>query len=212
MQQTIDIKALIIAAHAAISNHVDELTALDAAIGDGDHGINMKRGLDAVLSESDSISAMSLSDALGAAGTRLVMTVGGASGPLFATFLMVFGRELGAKTTYDAQIVANAFAAAVDAVANRGKARQGEKTLLDVLLPLSNALNVRRNCVELAAIARAAALATIPIQARKGRAAYLGKRSIGHMDPGAHSVSLIMTAVSEVIGVKTVSKIMAGSL
>ena len=199
MEQSIDIKALIVAAHAAISNHVDELTALDAAIGDGDHGVNMKRGLDAVLAEADSLSAMPLNDALGAAGTRLVMTIGGASGPLLATFLMVFGRELGTSKSPKPQTVTDAFGLAVAAVANRGKAKLGEKTLLDVLFPLSSALNLRRNCLELAAVAQAAALATIPVQATKGRAAYLGARSIGHMDPGAHSVSLIMTAIAGVL-------------
>ena len=203
MEQSIDIKALILAAHAAISSHVDELTALDAAIGDGDHGLNMKRGLDAVLAEADSLAAMPLSDALGAAGTRLVMTIGGASGPLFATFLMVFGRELGTAKAANAQNISNAFGLAVEAVAKRGKAKLGEKTLLDVLFPLASALNLKRNCLELAAVAQAAALATIPVQATKGRAAYLGPRSIGHMDPGAHSVSLIMTAIVGVLGSKS---------
>ena len=203
MEQPIDIKALIIAAHAAISSHVDELTALDAAIGDGDHGVNMKRGLDAVLAEGDSLSAMPLSDALGAAGMRLVMTIGGASGPLFATFLLVFGRELGTAKAANPQTISTAFGLAVEAVAKRGKAKLGEKTLLDVLYALSSALNLKRNCLELAAVAQAAALATIPVQATKGRAAYLGPRSIGHMDPGAHSVSLIMTAIAVVLGARS---------
>ena len=182
------------AAHAAIASHVDELTELDSAIGDGDHGLNMKRGMDAILAEVDQLAAMPLSDALGAAGKRLVMTIGGASGPLFATFLNVLGQQL--ETLKPAQ----AFVAAVDAVAKRGKAKQGEKTLLDVLFPLANALNVRNNCLELALVAGEAARATIPLQATKGRASYLGVRSIGHMDPGARSVWLIMDAIASVIG------------
>jgi phosphoenolpyruvate---glycerone phosphotransferase subunit DhaL len=200
MEQHIDIKALVIAAHTAITSHVDELTELDSAIGDGDHGVNMKRGLDAVLAELDTLAALPLNHALGAAGTRLVMTIGGASGPLFATFLMVLGRELDAVKPNDQDTLPKAFALAVDAVAKRGKAHEGEKTLLDVLVPISRALNLKHNCIELARIACEAARATIPVQATKGRASYLGPRSIGHMDPGARSVSLIMDAIAGVIG------------
>jgi phosphoenolpyruvate---glycerone phosphotransferase subunit DhaL len=194
MQQPVNVKALVIAAHDVITNHVDELTALDAAIGDGDHGVNMKRGFDAVLADVDVLAAMPLNDALGAAGLRLVMSIGGASGPLFATFLMEFGRAL-SKTD-----LSDAFALAVRAVAKRGQALEGEKTLLDVLIPISKALALKRSLNDVARIAREAAGATIPIQATKGRASYLGARSIGHMDPGARSVSLITDAVANVIG------------
>lgn len=194
MEGHIDIKALVIAAHTAIITHVDELTELDCAIGDGDHGLNMKRGMDAVLAEVDQLAAMQLNDALGAAGKRLVMTIGGASGPLFATFLSVLGREL------ENVKPADAFAAAVEAVAKRGKSKEGEKTLLDVLFPIAKALNLKQKASELARVAQDAARATIPLQATKGRASYLGSRSIGHMDPGARSVSLIMDSVASVIG------------
>lgn len=201
MQQAINIKVLVLAAHGAILSHVDELTLLDLAIGDGDHGTNMKRGMDAVLDEVDHLAEMPLSDALGAAGTRLVMTVGGASGPLFATFLQVFGRELGmVENQSPNKKVADAFKKAVEAVAERGKSKEGEKTLLDVLFPMSAALNLNSNWNELASVARTAANATIPLQASKGRAAYLGKRSIGHMDPGARSVTLIVDALASVAG------------
>ncbi len=206
MEKPIDIKALIVATHAAIANHVDELTSLDAAIGDGDHGVNMKRGFDAILADVDTLALMPLSDALLAAGTRMVMSVGGASGPLFSTFLVVLGRELNTENArhslLDEQRMTNAFAVAVDAVAQRGKAREGEKTLLDVLFPISQALNLTRNCADLASTARQAACATIPLKATKGRAAYLGSRSIGHMDPGARSVSLLMDAVASLTGPK----------
>ena len=196
MEPHINIKALVIAAHAAITSHVDELTELDSAIGDGDHGLNMKRGMDAVLADVDELAAMPLHDALGAAGTRLVMTIGGASGPLLATFLNVLGQELENATPEIA------FAKAVNAVAVRGKAKEGEKTLLDVLFPIAKALNLKQNAIELARVANEAANATIPLQATKGRASYLGLRSIGHMDPGARSVSLIINAIANVIGEK----------
>ncbi|MGL4405052.1 MAG: dihydroxyacetone kinase subunit DhaL [Notoacmeibacter sp.] len=192
--EAVDIRALVLATHGTITRHIDELTKLDLAIGDGDHGVNMKRGFDAVLADVDALAALPLNDALRAAGTRLVMTVGGASGPLLATFLLVFGQELNSKKAPDA------FASAVDAVAKRGKAIEGEKTLLDVLFPLAAGLRLKQNCGQLANIANQAALATIPIKATKGRAAYLGQRSIGHMDPGARSVSLLMAAVANVVG------------
>ena len=160
----------------------------------------MKRGMDAVLAEIDCLAELALNDALGAAGKRLVMTIGGASGPLFATFLMVFGKQLATGNASDQKAIAIAFATAVEAVAKRGKAHEGEKTLLDVLFPIAKALQLKKNCIELASVAREAALATIPVQATKGRASYMGSRSIGHMDPGARSASLIINAVIGVIG------------
>ena len=124
-----DLARLIAAAADTIAAHADELTALDQAIGDGDHGLNMKRGFEAVRAEADAFAAKPLPDALKAVGTKLVMTVGGASGPLFGTLFLTLGKELPADP--DGAALAAAFAKAVDAVSARGKSQAGQKTMLD---------------------------------------------------------------------------------
>jgi phosphoenolpyruvate---glycerone phosphotransferase subunit DhaL len=192
MEHAIDIKAVVLAAREAVATHVDELTALDAAIGDGDHGVNLKRGFDAVAEEADQLAALNLADALSAASTRLVMHVGGASGPLFATFLKALSGALQAGRGG----IADVFDEAVDAVARRGRSGRGEKTLLDVLFAMADALRLDPTGSDLPQVAAQAARDTIPLVATKGRAAYLGPRSAGHMDPGARSVALITIAVS----------------
>ena len=197
MQDTmtaIDLKALVGDVADAVVAHADELTALDQAIGDGDHGVNMKRGFDAVRAELDRFTAMPVPDALKAMGTKLVMTVGGASGPLFGTFFMALGKELPADA--DRTAFASAVAKAVDAVSARGKSEAGQKTMLDVLYPVRDALAAGRSPQEIAAVAAAAADATIPMKAIRGRASFLGDRSIGHMDAGARSASLIVGVIA----------------
>ncbi|MGE0502205.1 MAG: dihydroxyacetone kinase subunit DhaL [Rhizobiaceae bacterium] len=194
----IDIRGLATAAADAVAAHADELTALDQAIGDGDHGVNLKRGFEALRTEADRLAAMPLPDALKAAGTKLVMTVGGASGPLFGTFLMALGKELPASP--DRTAFAAAFAKAVDAVAARGKSEVGQKTLLDVLYPVRDALAAGRPPAEVASVAAAAAEATVPMKAIRGRASFLGDRSVGHMDPGSRSTSLIIGVVAGHLG------------
>jgi dihydroxyacetone kinase-like protein len=194
----IDLKTLVAACAATISAHADELTSLDQAIGDGDHGYNMKRGFDALLAEADALAAKPLPDALKAAGTKLVMTVGGASGPLFGTFLMALGKEMPASP--DRAAFAAAFARAVDAVAARGKSEAGQKTMLDVLYPVRDALAEGKSTAEVAAVADAAAEATVPMKALRGRASFLGDRSIGHMDPGSRSSALLVRTVAETLG------------
>jgi dihydroxyacetone kinase-like protein len=167
------------------------LTALDQAIGDGDHGINMKRGFEAVLDDLDELSQMPLPQALGSAGMKLVMIVGGASGPLYGTLLMALGKNLPADPTH--RQLADGLNAAIEAVMARGKSRPGEKTLLDVLAPVQKALDEGlADPARLAAVARIAAEDTVAMKALKGRASYLGERSIGHMDPGARSSSLMI--------------------
>jgi len=174
--------------------HADELTALDQAIGDGDHGLNMKRGFEAVLADIDAHAAKPLPDALKAIGMALVMKVGGASGPLYGTLFMALGKELPAEPTIaDA---ARALGAAIDAVKARGKSDVGQKTMLDVLAPLREALLADKDPV---AAANAAAEATVPMKAVRGRASFLGDRSIGHMDPGARSSALMIAAVADVL-------------
>jgi len=161
------IARLIDAVAATVTAHADELTALDQAIGDGDHGLNMRRGFDAVLAERNVIAAKPLPDALKAIGLTLVMKVGGASGPLYGTLFMAMGKELGASvTTAD---VARALGSAIDAVKARGKSETGQKTMLDVLVPLHAAL-VASPHADMAAVAAAAAEATIPMKAIRGRA------------------------------------------
>ena len=190
----------------SISGHADFLTELDKAIGDGDHGVNLKRGFDALLEARDQLAGQSMNEALVSAGMILVMKVGGASGPLYGSLLMAMGR-----TTFDRPLDAIAivkmFQAGVDAVMNRGRSRPGEKTMLDVLVPAVAAVRagVERDAAtaDLLADARQAAedgrKATIDMVATKGRASFLGQRSAGHPDPGATSSSILVHAVCDVV-------------
>jgi dihydroxyacetone kinase-like protein len=192
---------LIAAAHETVTAHAEELTTLDQAIGDGDHGYNMKRGFDAVAAETDQLSAKPLGEALKAAGMKLVMTVGGASGPLYGTLLMTLGKELGADV--DRASLTHAFTTAIEAVAARGKSQRGQKTMLDVLYPVGEALAAGKSASEIADIAIRAADATVPVVAVRGRASFLGERSAGHMDPGARSSALLVTTVVNCLEAKT---------
>src|SRR4029453_2702535 len=198
MDSTMQRKLIEDVANAVIS-HADALTTLDQAIGDGDHGLNMKRGATAILERLDDLAAMPMPDALKAAGQMLVMKVGGASGPLYGTLLMTLGKELPAAPNRDDLV--RAVGAAVEAVKKIGRSDMGHKTLLDVLGPVHDELasggpglpdRVRQRSA-------AAAKATIPMRAIKGRASFLGERSIGHMDPGARSSSLMIAAVCTVM-------------
>jgi phosphoenolpyruvate---glycerone phosphotransferase subunit DhaL len=177
----------------------DELTDLDRAIGDGDHGINMRRGFEAVLATADELSAKDLGESLKGVGTTLVMKVGGASGPLYGTLFMSLGKSLADEVTREQ--AADAFAAALDAVKARGKSDVGQKTMLDVLFPVLGVLREGGEgmAARLKAAAWAAAEKTIPMRAIRGRASFLGDRSIGHMDPGARSSALIVDAVADVM-------------
>lgn len=193
----IDLSALIAAVADTMSAHAEELTALDQAIGDGDHGLNMKRGFEAVRADSAALAEKPLPDALKAVGTKLVMTVGGASGPLFGTLFLTLGKELPAEP--DRAELAAAFGKAVDAVAARGKSQAGQKTMLDVLYPVQATLSAGSAGAEIADTADAAAEATKPMKAIRGRASFLGDRSIGHVDPGARSTALIVRAVTKTL-------------
>lgn len=191
------LRQLIAGVAEAVIAHAEELTALDQAIGDGDHGLNMKRGFEAVLAEVDKTAALPPADALKATGMALVMKVGGASGPLYGTLFMALGKAWPA--TLDRAGLADAFAAAIDAVKARGKSEAGMKTMLDVLTPLLEELRAGGDLARLRATATAAAEATVPMKAIRGRASFLGDRSIGHMDPGARSSSLILHAIADVL-------------
>jgi phosphoenolpyruvate---glycerone phosphotransferase subunit DhaL len=191
-------RRLIAAVANSVIAHVDELTALDAAIGDGDHGHNMKRGFEAVLQDLERLAAMSLPDLLKAVGTKLVMTVGGASGPLYGTLFLALSKHLPAKPSrLDA---ATAFAAAIAAVRARGKSDGGQKTMLDVLIPAHQTFAAGGDLAAVRKAAAAAADATTPMRATRGRASFLGARSIGHMDPGARSSSLMIAALCDEFG------------
>jgi len=189
-------KRLLSAAAQTIVAHTDELTALDSAIGDGDHGFNMKRGFEAVQGSADAFAAMSAPEMLKAAGMKLVTTVGGASGPLYGTLLMSLGKALPEAPTRAEAV--EAFAKAIEAVKARGKSDVGQKTLLDVLAPTLAALQAGADSAAVAQTARQAAEATAPLRAIRGRASFLGERSIGHVDPGARSACLLIAALCEV--------------
>lgn len=191
------LKSMIAAAAERVIERADELTALDQAVGDGDHGINMKRGAAEVLTQLDAIAGKPLGEALKAVGMALVMKVGGAAGPLYGSLFMAMGKAFGDKPA-SLSLLPDAFAAGVEAVAARGKSRPGEKTMLDVLVPVRDALKAGGPDLgaRLREAAAAGAAATIPMRATKGRASYLGERSVGHLDPGARSSQLLVEALS----------------
>ncbi len=190
-------KSMIAAAAEDVIAAADELTALDQAIGDGDHGINMKRGCDAVLTQLDAIAAKPAGEALKAVGMALVMSVGGASGPLYGSLFIAMGKQLGDRPA-SLGLLAEVVAAGTAAVSARGKSTVGEKTMLDVLVPVLE--TIRANPPALAGQVRETATrgaaATVPLRATKGRASFLGDRSIGHMDPGARSSEIIVHSLS----------------
>ena len=186
----------------------DYLTQLDAAIGDGDHGINMRRGFDAV---GKALAAQGEGTPGGqvliVAGKTLVSTVGGASGPLWGSALRRAGRTLGDADSFDGGQLATALDAAIAGIVELGAAAPGDKTMLDALAPAARALRDSLDAQQsldqalraAAEAARAGAESTVPMQARKGRASYLGERSIGHQDPGATSAAIIVEALSTAV-------------
>jgi len=183
---------LVRALAGTVIEHADELTSLDRAIGDGDHGLNMKRGFEAVLATLPDIADKSLPEMLKAIGMTLVMKVGGASGPLVGTFFMELGKALPEQPAR-ADLVA-ATDRAINAVKARGRSEPGQKTLLDVLVPVQAVLANGGDARAIAAEAARAADRTAPMLAIRGRASFLGERSIGHMDPGSRSASLLIGA------------------
>jgi dihydroxyacetone kinase-like protein len=189
---------LVAATCATIERHADELTALDQAIGDGDHGTNLKRGFKAISEEAGDLVRLDFGAALRKAGMVLVMKVGGASGPLFGLALMDMGKVAADRPRTGAQAAA-LLQAAVDAVKKRGKSDAGAKTMLDVLVPVQAAVADGSGIAAIRTAADAALEATRPMRATKGRAAFLGERSIGHLDPGARSTALLVHAVCDVL-------------
>jgi dihydroxyacetone kinase-like protein len=192
------------AAAQAVREQRDYLTQLDAAIGDADHGTNMDRGFSAVTEKLAGLEAPPGRLLITAGGT-LVSTVGGASGPLWGTALRRAGRALGETEEFDGPELAAALDAALAGVVELGAAQEGDKTMVDALAPAVRALRERLDAGATVADALAAARAaceegmraTVPLQAAKGRASYLGERSIGHQDPGATSTALIVAALEQ---------------
>jgi dihydroxyacetone kinase-like protein len=196
-------------ASAVIAAEADHLTQLDSAIGDGDHGVNLTRGFRAVceaLASGDS-AGLPPGRQLILAGKTMVSTVGGASGPLWGTALRRAGRALADAAELDGAALADALDAALSGIVDLGAAEAGDKTMVDALRPATVALRagveagaLLPEALEAAAKAAAeGARSTVPMQARKGRASYLGERSIGHEDPGAASTALVVAALGRAL-------------
>jgi dihydroxyacetone kinase-like protein len=189
----------------SIEDQRDFLTQLDAAIGDADHGVNMSRGFAAVTAKLNEGAGDGLGPGalLTLVGSTLVSTVGGASGPLYGTAFRRAGKALGDDAEVSSELFASGLRAALDGVQQLGAAAEGDKTMVDALAPAVSAFeaSVRRRAsfADAASDAREAGeeglAATVPLQARKGRASYLGPRSVGHQDPGATSTVLIFAAL-----------------
>ena len=194
------------AAYASIKEHAEEIMVLDQAIGDGDHVFNLIRGLEALRGIRGDIEALEAGPALKLAANKVLSTVGGSSGPLFSSLLMGMSRA-SEHLNGDLPGYAQMYAAGVKAVQDRGKTGRGSKTMMDVLIPVADRLNelvaqspVRQILAELPKEANRGMLATRDMLATKGRASFLGARSLGHIDPGARSSELMIAAVCERIG------------
>ncbi|MFJ4979418.1 dihydroxyacetone kinase subunit DhaL [Streptomyces coeruleorubidus] len=183
---------------ASVDREAERLTALDSPIGDADHGSNLHRGFTAVSAALEKEAPGTPGGVLTLAGRQLISTVGGASGPLYGTLLRRTGKALGDATEVSAEQLAEALRAGVDAVMTLGGAAPGDKTMIDALVPAVDALGDSFAAARTAA--EEGAVATTPLQARKGRASYLGERSIGHQDPGATSAALLVAGLAEAAG------------
>ncbi|MEV6243803.1 dihydroxyacetone kinase subunit DhaL [Lentzea sp. NPDC051838] len=196
-----DVVAALRAAAVVVQEHRDELVRLDQAIGDADHGENMRRGFTALVSKLDSESPATPGKVLKLVATTLISTVGGAAGPLYGTAFLRAAAAVGDLEELDCEAVARALQAALDGVVARGKAVVGDKTMVDALTPavaaaaqadsVANALSAAADAAE------EGASSTVPMVARKGRASYLGERSAGHLDPGARSTALLLRAFAD---------------
>lgn len=183
----------MLATAASVDREAERLTALDSPIGDADHGGNLRRGFTAVRDALEKEPPATPGAVLTLAGRLLISKVGGASGPLYGTLLRRAGKTLGDAAEVDERQLAEALGAGVDAVRQLGGAAPGDKTMIDALVPAVDALGSSFAAARSAA--EEAAVATTPMQARKGRASYLGERSIGHQDPGATSAALLIAAL-----------------
>jgi len=193
---------------AEMAEHRAELTGLDAAIGDGDHGTNMDRGMRKALERLDGVEGEDIGGALKAVGMALVSSVGGAAGPLYGTLFIQMGGATSGSDALDLARWTDALEAGVKGLQARGRAEPGDKTMVDALLPALETLRtaVQDGAAPAEALRRSAGAAeegmkaTVPMQARKGRASYLGPRSVGHQDPGATSSHLLLLSAAEALG------------
>lgn len=192
---------------AVLDKNKDYLTQLDSAIGDADHGTNMARGFKKVMEKLPSVADKDIGNILKTTGMTLISSVGGASGPLYGTFFMRSGMAMAAKEELNDEDLLKLLESGVEGIVQRGRAQLEDKTMIDAWYP---ALDAMRNAIEngsttvealKASVAGAekGMKATIPLQARKGRASYLGERSIGHQDPGATSSYLMLNALLETV-------------
>ena len=203
-----DVLAWLMALQQVYAENKQLLTDLDAAIGDADHGINMDRGFSSVKTELAANVPGDLQSILQATAKILIRTIGGAAGPLYGTFFLRASTAASGKIELDAASMVAMFQAGIEGVQQRGKAVAGDKTMVDALLPalgaMQTSLEERASLAKIldegAAAAEAGMRATIPMQARKGRASYLGERSIGHQDPGATSSYLLLKTAANVWG------------
>ena len=200
-------RAWVAEATRLVVDNADHLTHLDAAIGDADHGINLSRGLRAAAATLDETAPATPGAVLATVGRALISKTGGASGPLYGTAFRAAAKTLGEDPDVSAVQLGAALAAALAGIRQLGAAEPGDKTIVDALGPavaaMRAALGAGKPVAEAVTAAREAAQegmrATVPMQARKGRASYLGERSVGHQDPGATSTALILTALEGVV-------------
>jgi dihydroxyacetone kinase-like protein len=190
-----------------VADSKEYLTRLDSAIGDADHGINMDRGMQAVVAALDGEEFGRASDLFKKVGMTLVSSVGGAAGPLYGTYFLRFGMQAGDGATLTTNELGEALVAGLEGVVARGKPAAGDKTMFDAMAPATSAYNaaISSGADLETALQRAQAAAeqgrdnTIPMLAKKGRASYLGERSIGHLDPGAASTALLFAAAASAL-------------
>lgn len=191
--------------HGAILAHEDQIESLDRAIGDGDHYINVRRGCELLVGLTSELQALAPAAALHRIGMKLLGSIGGASGPLISGFFVAMGQSLQGQDEPDRRAFAAAFASGVEAIKQRGKADVGEKTMLDVLIPVSRLLlrlaeegaALPQLCVQLKDEATRNMLATRDMIASKGRASFLGERALGHIDPGCKTCEVAIAAVCD---------------
>jgi phosphoenolpyruvate---glycerone phosphotransferase subunit DhaL len=195
----VNLTLLIQSTTQMLIDHVEELTTLDQAIGDGDHGLNMKRGALAIQARQAELATKTLPEALKLMGMTCMSTVGGSSGPVFGTLMVTMAKSLPGDRDASAAEVAAALGAGVEALKKLGKVEVGQKTLLDVLDPVQKELAA--GGTDLAARVRdcaaRSASATANTPATKGRSSFLGDRALGHVDPGSRSMSLIIATVCD---------------
>jgi dihydroxyacetone kinase-like protein len=193
------------AVYHELLTHESEIESLDRALGDGDHFINVKRGITAIVAMHEELAPLEADVALQRIGMKLLSTIGGASGPLFASFFIAMAKTLKAQPDGGLEVIANGFSEGVEAIKHRGKSELGEKTMLDVLIPVAQTFSEQvQQKAELSVLlkaikesAEAGMLSTKDMLATKGRAAFLGERAIGHIDAGAKSTQVMIHAVCD---------------